>query len=65
MALEDLKRSEAVLMKILYDYKMKLWEAPLTQEEKAEIETRFNLLKNITEYTFVDKYKSSEIIGNV
>jgi hypothetical protein len=65
MTIDDLKRSEATLMKILYDYKMKLWEAPLTQEEKAEIETRFLLLKNATEYTFLDKYKSPSIIGNV
>lgn len=65
MTLEDLKRSEAALMKILYDYKMKLWEAPLTQEEKAEIETRFLLLKNATESVFLDKYKSPQIIGNV
>jgi hypothetical protein len=65
MTLEDLKRSEAILMKILYDYKVKLWESPLTQEEKAEIESRFLLLKNATEYIFLQKYKSPSIIGNV
>lgn len=65
MTLEDLERSEAALMKILYDYKMKLWESPLKQEEKREIETWFHLLKTATEHTFLQKYKSSQIIGNV
>ena len=65
MPIEDLKKSEATLFKILYDYKMKLWESPLTQEEKQEIESRFLLLKNITELTFTEKYKSPQIIGNV
>ena len=65
MTLEDLKRAESSLMKILYDYKIKLWESPLTQEEKGQIEIRFQMLKNSTEMVFLDKYKSPSIVGNV
>ena len=65
MTLEDLKKYEAILLKNLYDYKNKLWESPLSQEEKQDIETRFNLLKNATESTFQERYKLNKTIGNV
>lgn len=65
MTLEELKKYEAVLLKVLYDYKNKLWESPLSQEEKQDIETRFNLLKSATESTFLERYKLNKTIGNV
>ena len=65
---EDLKKSEAILIRLLFDYKLKLWESLLTREEKTELEYRFNLLEKATFETFKQKYQSiSEIkkIGNI
>jgi len=66
MTLEDLKRSEAILLKLLFEYKLKLWESHLTEEDKYEIESRFNLLEKITFVTFNNVYNQKRnTIGNI
>lgn len=66
MTLEDLKRSEAILTKILFDYKLRLWESTLSTEEKIELEYRFNILEKATFETFKEKYSSTKSnVGNI
>ena len=61
----ELKKSEAILIRLLFDYKLKLWESLLTKEEKQEIEYRFNILEKATFETFKQKYLNNSNIGNV
>jgi hypothetical protein len=63
--LTELKKSESILIKLLFDYKLKLWESLLTKEEKQELEYRFNILEKATFETFKDKYSNNTIVGNI
>ena len=61
--LTELKKSEAILIRLLFDYKLKLWESNLTTFEKKELEYRFNLLEKSTFETFKEKYSTTETVG--
>lgn len=63
--LTELKKSEAVLIKILFDFKLRLWESLLTKEEKQELEYRFNILEKATFETFKDKYSNISNVGKI
>lgn len=66
---DNLKISESTLLTILFDYKKELWKSHLSQNEKFEIEYRFNLLEKITHETFKNKYenirKPITTVGNI
>ncbi|HVP82065.1 MAG TPA: hypothetical protein VMS35_03405 [Nitrososphaeraceae archaeon] len=63
--LTELKKSEAILIRLLFDFKLKLWESLLTKEEKQELEYRFNILEKSTFETFKNKYVVKDTVGNV
>ena len=63
--LTELKKSEATMIKLLFEYKLKLWESTLTKEEKQELEYRFNLLEKSTFETFKNKYDVKNTVGKI
>ena len=69
MTIHHLKIAESTLLKLLFDFKMKLWESQLTDYEKQEIEIRLDFLEKITFETFKTKYmnwdKPKNQVGNI
>ena len=63
--LTELKKSEAILIRLLFDFKLKLWESNLTTFEKKELEYRFNLLEKSTFETSKEKYTTFETVGKI
>jgi len=63
--LTELKKSEAILIRLLFDFKLKLWESLLTKEEKQELEYRFNILEKSTFETFKYKYDVKNTVGKI
>lgn len=65
-----LKMKEYDLLSALWKYRGELYSSianPLTDSERLELESRWNILKNATEEIFKKRFDSSAIdkIGNV
>lgn len=61
----ELKKQEVILIQLLFDYKLKLWESLLTREEKQDLECRFNIIEKATFETFKNKYSNTSNVGNI
>lgn len=69
MTIQQLKIAESELQSLLFEWKNLLWKCPLSDDEKEEIESRWNLLEKTTHNTFkerYDNYKNPKTnVGNI